>query len=145
MLEVSGSGSNWSANVTDQYKAALGASSEQQTPIFYNNMLITVPPKDGGGDRGKLVVYSPNNLHKTIWTSTADERFGSGPYLLINKDLFVFNEEGTLFLFEVGNNQMTMLKKQKIMDGVDAWGPLAYADGYLIVRDSHNVKCLKVI
>ena len=145
MLEVSGSGSNWSANVTDQYKAALGASSEQQTPIFYNNMLITVPPKDGGGDRGKLVVYSPNNLHKTIWTSTADERFGSGPYLLINKDLFVFNEEGTLFLFEVENNQMKMLKKQKIMDGVDAWGPLAYADGYLIVRDSHNVKCLKVI
>jgi outer membrane protein assembly factor BamB len=30
------------------------------------------------------------------------------------------------------------------MDGVDAWGPLAYADGVLIVRDAHTVKALKI-
>ncbi|KAA6310409.1 hypothetical protein EZS27_038285, partial [termite gut metagenome] len=26
----------------------------------------------------------------------------------------------------------------------DAWGPMAYADGRLIVRDSHEVVCLKI-
>lgn len=29
------------------------------------------------------------------------------------------------------------------MDGVDAWGPMAYADGMLVLRDAHTVKCLK--
>ena len=26
---------------------------------------------------------------------------------------------------------MKLLKKQRVMDGVDAWGPMAYADGML--------------
>jgi len=39
---------------------------------------------------------------------------------------------------------MKLLKKQRIMDGIDAWGPLAYADGMLMVRDAHHVKCLKI-
>jgi outer membrane protein assembly factor BamB len=39
---------------------------------------------------------------------------------------------------------MDLLKKQHIMDGVDAWGPMAYADGRLIVRDAHKVMCLRI-
>ena len=30
------------------YKADKGLSSEQQTPILYNDMIISVMPKDGG-------------------------------------------------------------------------------------------------
>jgi outer membrane protein assembly factor BamB len=40
---------------------------------------------------------------------------------------------------------MRLVKQQRIMDGVDAWGPMAYADGKLIVRDANMVKCLKLI
>ena len=40
---------------------------------------------------------------------------------------------------------MKLLKKQRVMEeGVDAWGPMAYADGMLIVRDSKTIKCLKI-
>ena len=65
---------------------------------------------------------------------------------MIDKYLFAFNENGVLYVYEIGKDSMTFLKKQQVIeDGVDAWGPLAYADGMLLLRDSHNVKCIKII
>ncbi len=144
LLRVDRSGDRWTATVTEQHKPNEGLSSEQQTPIFYNDMIISVMPKDGGALRGKLVCYAPSNLRSPVWTSAADEQFGLGPYLLINKNLFVFKEDGELYVYEVQPRGMKLLKKQRIMDGADAWGPLAYADGMLIVRDAHVVKCLQI-
>lgn len=145
MLRVDRSGNTWMASVTEQYKPSEGLSSEQQTPILYNNMIISIMSKDGGGHREKLVCYSPSNLRSPVWTSAADERFGLGPYIIINDLLFVFKDDGELYVYEVGQQNMKLLKKQRIMDGADAWGPMAYADGMLIVRDAHTVKCLKIV
>ena len=145
MLNVEHKGNKWTATVTDRYKPSEGLSSEQQTPIFYNNMLISVMPKDGGGNRGRLVCYKSSNLRTPIWTSAADERFGLGPYILINNYILVFKDDGELYIYEIEHQSLKLIKKQRIMDGVDAWGPLAYADGMLIVRDAHIVKCLKII
>jgi outer membrane protein assembly factor BamB len=146
LLQVNRAGSKWTAAITEQHKPNEGLSSEQQTPIFYNNMLISVMPKDGGGHRGKLVCYSPSNLRQPVWTSAADERFGLGPYLLINNNLFVFKDDGELYVYQVQQQSMKLLKKQRIIDdGTDAWGPLAYADGMLIVRDAHRVKGVRIV
>jgi len=108
-------------------------------------MIISVMPKDGGGLRGKLVCFSPTDLHNPIWSSAADERFGLGPYLVINKHLFAFKDDGELYVYEIQSKAMKLLKKQRVMDGVDAWGPMAYADGMLVLRDAHTVKCLKIV
>jgi outer membrane protein assembly factor BamB len=145
LLQVTQNGSTWKAEILDSYKAAEGMSSEQQTPINYNGTLITILPKDGGGMRERLAMYSPNNIHSPIWTSAADERFGLGPYMMVGDMLFAFKEDGELFVYSVSAKSMTLLKRQRIMEeGIDAWGPMAYADGYLIVRDSKTIKCLKV-
>ena len=144
MLQVDRQGDKWTASIANRYKPGSGLSSEQQTPILYNNMLISVLPNDGGGLRRRLVCYSPANLQTPIWSSAADERFGYGPYVLINNHLFVFSEDGDLYVYEIVQQSMRLLKKQQIMDGVDAWGPLAYADGVLMVRDAHSVKALKI-
>lgn len=144
LLQVSGSGSQLTATILDAYKSDKGLSSEQQTPILYNDMIISILPKDGGGNRSKLVCYSPNDLHKPLWTSSQDERFGLGPYLVITDKLFALSEDGELFVYQLGKGSMKLIKRQSIMEGVDAWGPLAYADGRLIVRDAHRVKCLKI-
>ena len=141
LLQVDGS---MKATVLDAYKADKGLSSEQQTPILYDGMLISILPKDGGGNRSKLVCYNPSDLHKPLWTSAQDERFGLGPYMIINDKLFAFNEEGVLYVYQIGKGSMRLLKKQTVMEGIDAWGPMAYADGRLLVRDSHHVKCLKI-
>ncbi len=144
VLQVNYSGGKWNADIVEQYKPSEGMSSEQQTPILYNSMVITVLPKDGGSMRERLVCYAPSNLHAPIWTSGADERFGLGPYMIINDRLFAFKDNGELYLYQIKTNGLELVKKQRIMDGVDAWGPMAYADGRLLVRDAHNVYCLKI-
>ena len=59
--------------------------------------------------------------------------------------LFALKEDGELFAYQVGALSMTLLKRQRVMEeGIDAWGPMAYADGYLMVRDSKTIKCLKI-
>ena len=142
MLRIDRQGSKWTATVTEQYKPSEGISSEQQTPIFYKNMLISIMPNDGGRMRNRLVCFSPSNLRQPIWVS--DERFGLGPYLVINNHLFLLNDDGELFVYEILQQSMKLVKRQRIMNGVDAWGPLAYADGVLIMRDEHQVVGAKI-
>ena len=67
---------------------------------------------------------------------TINMKFGSVDIIL--------TEDGELFVYQLGKGNMKLIKRQSIMEGVDAWGPLAYADGRLIVRDAHRVKCLKI-
>lgn len=146
LLQVDKNGNGWNATVKDSYKASEGMSSEQQTPIDYNGTLITILPKDGGGMRERLAMYSPGNLRSPIWTSAADERFGLGPYIVVDDKLFAFKEDGELYVYALSSRSMSLIKKQRVMEeGIDAWGPMAFADGYLIVRDSKSVKCLKVM
>jgi len=145
MLRVDRQGDKWTATITEQYKPNSGLSSEQQTPIFYKNMLISILPKDGGGNRNKIVCYLPSNLRTPVWSSAADERFGYGPYMIINNLLFAFTDEGGLYVYEIMQQSMKLLKKQQIIEnGKDAYGPLAYANGILIVRDDHMVKALRI-
>lgn len=145
LLQVNPSGGSWQAKVLDQYKADKGLSSEQQTPILYNGMIITILPKDGGGMRERISIFSPTNLHRPVWNSASDERFGLGPYMVIDRNLFALKEDGQLFVYEIGNNSMRLLRHQTVIkDGVDAWGPMAYSDGMLLLRDAKNIKCLKI-
>lgn len=143
LLQVDNAG-GWKATVVEQYKADKGLACEQQTPIMYNDMIITIAPKDGGSIRSKLACYSPQDLHNPIWVSGADERFGLGPYIAIEGNLFVFKDDGELYQYTIGSGSLSFVRKQRIMEGADAWGPMAYADGRLIVRDAHNVVCLKI-
>lgn len=145
LLQVDKQGASWHATVKESYKANEGMSSEQQTPINYQSTLITILPKDGGGMRERLAMYNPNDLHRPIWTSAADERFGLGPYIIIDDRLIAFKEDGELYVYQISIKSMKFLRKQRIMEeGIDAWGPMAYADGMLIVRDSKTIKCMKV-
>jgi len=145
LLQVDRQGNQWTVSIVEQHKSDRGISSEQQTPIFYNNMLISVLPKNGGVNRERLVCYSPSNLRTSVWTSATNERFGFGPYAVINNHLFIFKDDGELFVYEILQQSMKLTKRQRIMDGVDAWGPLAYADGILILGDAHTIKGVKVL
>lgn len=145
LLQVNRNGDSWSTALIDQYKPNEGLASEQQTPILHKDMIISVIPKDGGAQRGRLVYYSPSNLRSAVWTSSSEERFGLGPYMIINDTLFLLNDDGELYVYKIQDKSMSLIKKQVIVeDGADAWGPLAYADGMLILRDAHVVKCIKI-
>ena len=143
LLQVKHTDEKWSATITDKYKPNEGLSSEQQTPILYDNMVISIPPKNGGGIREKLVAYLPANIHTPIWESEADERFGLGPYMIINDHLFALKEDGELYIYHLQQNSLKFVKKQRLMEGVDAWAPMAFADGHLMVKDANRIYCLQ--
>ena len=146
LVQVDRSGNTWKAEVKDQYKADKGLSSEQQTPILLGDKILTILPKDGGAMRERLALYNAADLHRPIWTSASDERFGLGPYVVVDKRLYILRENGDLYVYEVGDKSMTLRHKQTIIeDGVDAWGPMAFADGYLVMRDAKHVVCVKVM
>ena len=144
LLQVKNTDGKWTAIIADRYKPNEGLASEQQTPILYEQLIITVLPKDGGTRRGKLVAYSPSNLRTPVWESAADERFGLGPYMIIGNQLFVLKDDGELYLYKLEQKGMKFVKKQRIMEGIDAWAPMAYADNYLMLRDEKWVYCLKI-
>jgi outer membrane protein assembly factor BamB len=48
IVQVNYADGEFSANIIDRWRANEGLSSEQQTPILYEQMLITIPPNDGG-------------------------------------------------------------------------------------------------
>lgn len=145
LLQVDKAGNGWQAKVVDQYKADKGMSSEQQTPILYKGNVITILPKDGGGMRERVCIYQPTDLHRTVWTSASDERFGLGPYLVIDGYLFALKEDGQLFVYEIKGKEMRLRNRQNVIkDGADAWGPMAYADGMLLLRDAKTLKCFKI-
>ena len=145
LLEVTRNGSSWKADILEQYKSDKGLSAEQQTPILYDGMVISILPKDAGGPRERIVCYDPADLHTAIWRSEPDEKFGLGPYMVIGDCLFAFDENGMLYVYRLQRGGMSLVRKQQILEeGVDAWGPMAYADGHLVLRDSHHVVCLKI-
>ena len=108
----------------------------QQTPILYQNHIVGVRAD------GQLVCLDLSG--KPTWESGAAHRFGSGPYLLNQDLLFVLNEEGVLTLTEASTTGYKQLAQSKVLAGPDAWGPMALADGRLIVRDVGQMVCLDV-
>lgn len=54
------------------------------------------------------------------------------------------NDDGTLFIAKASTEQFTLLDKERIVEGQDAWGPFAIADGYLIMRDSKQMVCIDI-
>ena len=144
VLQIDRQGDRWAASVVEQWKPDAGMSSETHTPILYNNMLITVFPKSVPGNRERLSIYSPSNLRAPVWTSEAGVFFGNGPFTIINNYLFALMDIGELRVYEIQQNGMRFVKQQHLFESVEAGGPLAYADGLLLLGDMHEIKALRI-
>lgn len=137
--------SGFSASVTEIHTPKEGLSSEQQTPVLTGEYIWTINPKDAGAMRNQLTCYHRSDLRTPVWSSGKESRFGLGPYLVVGDKLFLLNDDSELFLYRIGTGTATLLASHKILeDGADAWGPLAFIDGYLLLRDSQTMVCLYV-
>ena len=110
--------------------------SPQQTPIFYNGYIYGVRPD------GQLTCLDLTG--KVIWTSTSAEKFGLGPYIIINDLIYVMNDSGLLTLAKATTGSFVKLAEAKILEGPDSWGPMAVAGGRLILRDLNRMICLDI-
>jgi len=108
--------------------------SDQQTPIFYNGFIYGVVPG------GRLACLSLEG--KRLWLSS-EVNFGLGPYLMIGgKMLLLRDNPCELYLFEVGPNGARKLASRRVLDGHDAWAPMAFVNGRVLLRDATTMLCL---
>ena len=114
------------------------------TPVVFNEHLLGILPKDAGPLRNQLVCVHPDDYTKVIWTSGQDKRFGLGPYMIADNKLFIVSDDGTLTMVTPSTREYIELDSYRVLEGHDSWGPLAIADGYLVMRDSKSMVCLDI-
>ncbi len=144
MLRVTRSGSSFTPEVLCRYGPGDGLVCDHQTPVLFRGMLIGVLPRDAGTLRAELACWNPDT-RRYAWTSGQDQRFGSlglGPYMIADGKLIILNEDGVLTIAEASTTAYRPLASARILDGPDAWAPMALAAGRLIARDAHRMVCV---
>ena len=108
----------------------------QQTPILFERHLYGVRP-----DRQFTCLALDG---RPQWASGATDCFGLGPFLIADGLIYALADDGELVMAELNTLQWRPLGRAKVLDGPDAWGPMAIADGRLIARDLKRMVCLDV-
>jgi len=142
LFKLEKSDDKYSINVLQRFKPKDGIASEQQTPIVYKDHIFTILPKDAGADRNQFVCCKPDDCQKIIWTSGKSNRFGLGPYIIADGKFYILKDDGNLTIAKATTSGFIALDKRKIFDAQDAWGPIAVADGKMLLRDSKLMICL---
>ena len=145
-ITIAYNGTGYSATVKEQHKATNGLASDQQTPIITGDFIWSVLPENAGALKKQLVCYRKSDLTKAVWSSGKENRFGRGlgPYIVSGNKLFLLDDDGNLYFYKIHDNEVTLISKHKIIKGTEAWGPMAIASKYLIMRDSRNLLCLNI-
>ncbi len=110
--------------------------SIQQSPIFYDGYIYGVRLD------GQLVCLDLDG--NVIWTSTSANKFGNGPYSIVNGLIYLMNDSGELTLAQTGPSGYLPLAHAKVLEGHESWGPMAIASGRLIVRNTERMICLDI-
>jgi outer membrane protein assembly factor BamB len=110
--------------------------SDQQTPVYFEGYLYGVRPD------GQLTCL---NLDGEIrWTSSSANKFGLGPYTVINGFIYVMDDDGHLTVARATPDAYSPLSAAQVLQGHESWGPMAFASGRLIVRDLTRMVCLDI-
>ncbi|MDD2709815.1 MAG: PQQ-binding-like beta-propeller repeat protein [Verrucomicrobiae bacterium] len=111
--------------------AVFGAT--MQTPIFFGGCLYGVAPD------GRMVCLGLDGRRK--WDS-GTSRFGSGPFLIADGLILALNDTGILSAMEARADAFKLVAQKRILNGHDAWGPLAISGGLLLARDLTTLVCV---
>lgn len=142
MLKLNFEDGSFSAESLQELKPEEGLASEQQTPIFYKGHLFSLLPKDAGPLRNQFVCSHPDDFSQILWSSGKTNRFGLGPYIVADDKFFILSDDGVLTILKASTREYAQLARAKVLDGVDAWGPLALVKGRLFARDSRRLVCI---
>jgi outer membrane protein assembly factor BamB len=142
VLAVKKDGDVFSASIEQEWKPTQGPASEQQTPILIDGTLFVIQPKDAGALRAEFIAADSGSLPAIKAESGKDARFGLGPYIYADGAFWILDDDGVLSVYEFGEAGFRRLASHKILPGVDSWGPIAFAGGLMILRDSTSMVCL---
>jgi outer membrane protein assembly factor BamB len=145
-IVINATGSGYTATVKEQHKATEGLASDQQTPVILGNYIWSVLPENAGALKKQLVCYKKSDLLTAVWSSGKENRFGRGlgPYIVSGNNLYLLDDDGNLYFYKMQDTKVTLISSHKILKAVEAWGPMAIAGKYLIMRDARNLLCLNI-
>jgi outer membrane protein assembly factor BamB len=135
MVRIKGDGGRLETEELFRLKVAV-FGADQQTPILYDGHIYGITPP------GELACLDLDG--RRLWSS-APRRFGLGPFILADGLLFALNDEdGTLHVAQASPSGYQELASAKLLEGNDAWGPIAVAAGRLILRDLTTMVCVEL-
>jgi outer membrane protein assembly factor BamB len=135
-----GEGDTWETNVLERFTAAEFAC-EQQTPIFRDGVIYTLLPTVKEAISEQLICITPDG--ERVWSSGREHRYGLGSYIFADGRLWIMGDRGTLHMTKATPEAFTPIDSARVLGRArDAWGPLATADGLMVVRDLDTVTCL---
>ncbi len=108
----------------------------QHTPVLHSGHLF------GTRADGEFVCLNLDG--KVVWSSGPNTNFGLGPWLLAGDLIYVMDDTGKLTLVEASTSGYKELGSAQVLNGHDAWGPMALAGGRLLARDLTKLICLEV-
>ena len=135
MLGLKQAGSGITCDIVYRLKANV-YGSQQHTPVLYKGYLYGTAPNN------QLVCLDLDGNKK--WSSGSTKRFGLGPYMIANGVLYILTDGGELALVQPDPSGYKELARAKVLNGPEAWGPLAIAGGLLLARDLTAMVCLDV-
>lgn len=107
---------------------------EQQTPILYQDHIY------GVSKNGELACL---NLDGEVQWNSGTTRFGLGPYLIVNDVILALEDEDcVLRMAKASPRGYEELAAAKMIEGHEAWAPMALADNRLILRDITQMICV---
>ena len=130
--------------IEQAWKPTKGPASEQQTPLVIDGTLFVIQPKDAGALRSELAAADVESLPEIITSSGKEARFGLGPYIYADDAFWIMDDDGGLHVYAYQDHRFQCLAHHRVLPGVDSWGPIAYAGGLMILRDSTSMVCLDV-
>ncbi len=145
-IKINSDASGYTAIVVEQHKATSGIASDQQTPVIIGDFIWTLMPENAGALKKQLVCYQKSDLLTPVWSSGKENRFGRGlgPYIVSGDKMYLLDDDGKLYLYKILKNSVTLMESHKVLNGIEAWGPMAIAGNYLIMRDARNLLCLNI-
>ena len=64
--------------------------------------------------------------------------------LFVSNSSCVLDDDGTLSMLKFSRDGYELLAQYRILDGHDAWGPIALAGTRMLLRDSTRMVCIEV-
>lgn len=142
LVEIGKTTDGFSASVLSKTGPKEWLASEQQTPIYHDGLLYGIMPKDAGSLKQQFVCYEPES-GELVWSSGKTNRFGLGPFILADQKFYILDDDGTLTVLELSKTGYTPLAQHRVLDGHDAWGPIALAGSRMLLRDSTRMICIE--
>lgn len=115
-------------------------STEQHSPFIVDGHIY------GIRKWGRLVCMDlDGNL---LWESdqAVEERFGFGPYVMLGEQLLILVDSTCeLKLVNISPDGYEVVLTEKVLDGADAWAPMAVAGDLIVLRSSTQIACVRII